>query len=323
MVTVARIRTGQPTVQALTPSRKGVPLPEGYVPPDPTHPLYGYLTPDELEAYEAEERARLGIVPGVAEPSATEVESQPATVPWAPPSASGGGKHGAESGPLSPPLVSEVPVTEAEEATVAHTCWVPEPPPELRSAVTVAPAAEPAVTPGAMGEYSSDTYRQEWVRATSRAPDAVEEPLPDVAAAAGERGASSSWTTADGQRSAGTRGRSAGSPSPWKGRASRAVSRCPREVSERSAGSPHVQSEAKSVVGRTSWGDPAVWRERGPCSTLVPAREWRNGRRAGFRCQCPQGRGGSNPPSRTTVVSQDIGNRVNLQGWPCWSFRAW
>jgi hypothetical protein len=29
------------------------------------------------------------------------------------------------------------------------------------------------------------------------------------------------------------------------------------------------------------------------------AREWRNGRRAGFRCQCPKGRGGSNPPSRT------------------------
>ena len=31
----------------------------------------------------------------------------------------------------------------------------------------------------------------------------------------------------------------------------------------------------------------------------VSAREWRNGRRAGFRCQCPKGRGGSNPPSRT------------------------
>src|SRR6478735_11681917 len=29
------------------------------------------------------------------------------------------------------------------------------------------------------------------------------------------------------------------------------------------------------------------------------AREWRNGRRAGFRCQCPKGRGGSNPPLRT------------------------
>src|SRR5215211_7343204 len=37
----------------------------------------------------------------------------------------------------------------------------------------------------------------------------------------------------------------------------------------------------------------------GSRSTRGPAREWRNGRRAGFRCQCPQGRGGSNPPSRT------------------------
>jgi hypothetical protein len=35
-----------------------VELPEGYVPPEPTHPFYGYLTPDELEAYEAEEGAR-------------------------------------------------------------------------------------------------------------------------------------------------------------------------------------------------------------------------------------------------------------------------
>ena len=34
---------------------------------------------------------------------------------------------------------------------------------------------------------------------------------------------------------------------------------------------------------------------------LLVTREWRNGRRAGFRCQCPKGRGGSNPPSRTTV----------------------
>ncbi len=33
-----------------------------------------------------------------------------------------------------------------------------------------------------------------------------------------------------------------------------------------------------------------------PRSTL---REWRNGRRASFRCWCPQGRGGSSPPSRT------------------------
>ena len=29
--------------------------------------------------------------------------------------------------------------------------------------------------------------------------------------------------------------------------------------------------------------------------------EWRNGRRAGFRCQCPSGRGGSSPPSPTIL----------------------
>ncbi len=34
---------------------------------------------------------------------------------------------------------------------------------------------------------------------------------------------------------------------------------------------------------------------------LLVTREWRNGRRAGFRCQCPKGRGGSNPPSRTQM----------------------
>ena len=31
-------------------------------------------------------------------------------------------------------------------------------------------------------------------------------------------------------------------------------------------------------------------------------REWRNGRRAGFRCQCPLGRGGSTPLSRTMAI---------------------
>jgi hypothetical protein len=38
-------------------------------------------------------------------------------------------------------------------------------------------------------------------------------------------------------------------------------------------------------------------------------REWRNGRRASFRCWCPKGRGGSSPPSRTTkraVVLRDL-----------------
>ena len=42
-----------------------VELPEGYVPPEPTHPTYGYLTPEEQAEFEAAERARRGIVPGV------------------------------------------------------------------------------------------------------------------------------------------------------------------------------------------------------------------------------------------------------------------
>ncbi len=41
--------------------------------------------------------------------------------------------------------------------------------------------------------------------------------------------------------------------------------------------------------------------ERGACVIGSPGcwGEWRNGRRAGFRCQCPSGRGGSSPPSPT------------------------
>jgi len=48
--------------------------------------MYGYLTPQEQEAFEAEERVRLGIVPGVATvPEAPEgAEVQP-VASWAPP----------------------------------------------------------------------------------------------------------------------------------------------------------------------------------------------------------------------------------------------
>lgn len=37
--------------------------------------------------------------------------------------------------------------------------------------------------------------------------------------------------------------------------------------------------------------------------------EWRNGRRAGFRCQCPSGRGGSSPPSPTRSGSRNSAMR--------------
>lgn len=40
-------------------------------------------------------------------------------------------------------------------------------------------------------------------------------------------------------------------------------------------------------------------RKLGSARAKEVAREWRNGRRAGFRCQYPKGCGGSNPPSRT------------------------
>ncbi|MEP6649265.1 MAG: hypothetical protein ABJA74_05035 [Lapillicoccus sp.] len=169
-----------------------VELPEGYVPPEPTHPLYGYLTPEEQSEYEAAERARLGIVPGAA-PGELE-ESEEAEAPtgssWAPPPPplAPGGKNAAELGPSLPPLEAE----EAEEATVAHTAWVPSPPPE---ATTVEPA-----TMGAVGDYRWDSYKQEWVLAASPSPDAIAEPPPDVATAAGGRGASSSWTSTDGHR---------------------------------------------------------------------------------------------------------------------------
>jgi hypothetical protein len=108
-------------------------------------------------------------VPGVIEPSAPEAEPQPGTAAWAPQSRIEG-ENAPETRPSSPPLVSEAPLAEAEEATAA------------------------------MSEYSWDAYKQEWIRSASRSPDATEEPLPDVAAAAGGRGASSSWTSADGQR---------------------------------------------------------------------------------------------------------------------------
>ena len=57
--------------------------------------------------------------------------------------------------------------------------------------------------------------------------------------------------------------------------------------------------------------DDVVWSGRngvGPTVIVGYAsrstlREWRNGRRASFRCWCPQGRGGSSPPSRTTTGS--------------------
>ena len=54
------------------------------------------------------------------------------------------------------------------------------------------------------------------------------------------------------------------------------------------------------MCARRPWEPPRLFRTSLRIVLMFcGAREWRNGRRAGFRCQCPKGRGGSNPPSRT------------------------
>lgn len=55
---------------------------------------------------------------------------------------------------------------------------------------------------------------------------------------------------------------------------------------------------------------------QGSCEeSRVVAREWRNGRRAGFRCQYPKGCGGSNPPSRTVRPPVIRGSFSLNAGW--------
>ena len=59
--------------------------------------------------------------------------------------------------------------------------------------------------------------------------------------------------------------------------------------------SPHRSAGARFVIG-CGLRDSAA---------AVVLGEWRNGRRAGFRCQCPSGRGGSSPPSPTKSGSMN------------------
>ena len=51
-------------------------------------------------------------------------------------------------------------------------------------------------------------------------------------------------------------------------------------------------------VHHSRWSEERVRPTAGGLA-LPDWREWRNGRRAGFRSRCPKGRGGSTPPSRT------------------------
>src|SRR6478736_7824574 len=66
-------------------------------------------------------------------------------------------------------------------------------------------------------------------------------------------------------------------------------------------------------------------RNTGSSRVKEVAREWRNGRRAGFRCQCPKGRGRSNPPSRTQTKeprSSDRGSFLSPARRRCSGLRA-
>ncbi len=81
------------------------------------------------------------------------------------------------------------------------------------------------------------------------------------------------------------------------------------QTSSRKATDAGPASEARRVRRRFAGAAPF---ERPPAAVPVlggeagrvsirssTLREWRNGRRASFRCWCPKGRGGSSPPSRT------------------------
>ncbi len=227
-------------------------LPDDYVPPQPTHPTYGYLTPEELEDFEAQERIRLGIVPSVQEGELGELGDgeQPvgpvaaARVPRssrAPDETPKGSAEWTARGLLIPdevevsrrrlvrePVsrqpgedetagkVTEVEVLAEPEQVVeapgyASGGWLPSEPvveePTLSSGRPLPEA--PATVLGQVTDYTWDAYRQEWVSRTANrvAPTSsgggrqvvLEEPNVDVAAAAGGRGATSSWTSADGQ----------------------------------------------------------------------------------------------------------------------------
>src|SRR5829696_4463843 len=78
--------------------------------------------------------------------------------------------------------------------------------------------------------------------------------------------------------------------------------------------STHVSSLIlmSSAAAGGGQGLPVRLRGRAPRVIGSPGcwGEWRNGRRAGFRCQCPSGRGGSSPPSPTNP--DEAGHRLRV-----------
>ena len=195
-----------------------VELPEGYVPPQPTHPMYGYLTPQEQEAFEAEERVRLGIVPGVAAVAeAPEGAEAPAVASWA------------------PPVLSTLPTLPALE----------EEPSRRSSATRTRPRRRPSRVPAGFRRHlrsrpssRSRSNRPPWARwaSTGGTPTGRSgyRPGPGHRCPGGGRGTARRTSpprraaegrrargpAATGRGSDGTRGRSAGSPSRRSRRAS-------------------------------------------------------------------------------------------------------
>ena len=77
----------------------------------------------------------------------------------------------------------------------------------------------------------------------------------------------------------------------------------PKESDRRCSGLVRACRGMALVVPNAAWAD----RGTAPRTVIRSASlsgEWRNGRRAGFRCQCPSGRGGSSPPSPTDAVKR-------------------
>ena len=268
-----------------------VELPEGYVPPEPTHPLYGYLTPEEQEAFEAEERARLGIVPGVMEGAEVE-ESEEAEEPassWAPVAA-------AEAAPAPTTLTTLAaltePVSEAEEATVAHTGWVPQPPPEPGESEPV--AAEPAVwgplastggtRTGRSGLRRPSRHRPPRRRRRSRSRTSPPRPAAEGHRARGRR--------RTGSGCAGTRERSAGSPSrPSRRTSGLARGRAMQHTGPRARVAEWQTRWLQVPVPARAWGfkSPLAHRSRrffGPGWTVRPLSSSRSSRTAANSVMC-------------------------------------
>ena len=79
---------------------------------------------------------------------------------------------------------------------------------------------------------------------------------------------------------------------------------CPRRAPPRRLRSHPCSDEReariRSVRSSHRVAEPARCQaSQGALTFVLHLREWRNGRRASFRCWCPKGRGGSSPPSRT------------------------